>query len=454
MAEYIIDDGGDNTDGTTWAKAYNSLGDFQVANGTPGVTDILYFGHNSVDTFAYAANILYQPATTQQLIRMISVTQGTGVIGGAAFVKQIATANQIDLHQAGAFGFECEQGWHFEGIRLVAGGNITFQAESNDIQVLEDCTVLPGPNGIVSLLPLNSCTTRVKNLTIDCTNDTGASGNYPLNASAYTEVLGLTFVNCNNRTGGMIRNTFDTSPSDISGIDISAITTAAAAELISWSSASRFMRLSHIKVPATWTLYSGASTSMRTGCQLYVSHVDNDPTFLVHKDYYGEMWADTAIVRTGGAEVEGTAVSWGGPTSGLETQSYLSNALALNFYSPWIHFNVATTGAKTLTAYIVNDLAAMTDAEVWLEAETMATASDSIYTFATSRIAGSTDAATTLTSDSSTWTGSGPAYTHKQKITLAVTVNVVGIQRARFAVGRASLVASSFFFMDPQIEVT
>ena len=73
-----------------------------------------------------------------------------------------------------------------------------------------------------------------------------------------------------------------------------------------------------------------------------------------------------------------------------------------------------------------------------------------MWTLASDQRATITTTAVAQTDDTtSTWVGSGPAYTYKQKLSTTVTIGEVGQIRARVVTGVASIASSRNFYIDP-----
>jgi hypothetical protein len=119
---------------------------------------------------------------------------------------------------------------------------------------------------------------------------------------------------------------------------------------------------------------------------------------------------------------------------------------------------VSSTGSKTFDVYITNDTADFTDGEVWLEVAYRGTTDEAIGAIAHDRRGANgdiLDTANAQTDDTtSTWTGTGPSFTYKQKLSVTATVNETGLYRARVVVGKASIASSRYFYIDPKVTVT
>jgi hypothetical protein len=131
------------------------------------------------------------------------------------------------------------------------------------------------------------------------------------------------------------------------------------------------------------------------------------------------------------------------------------------FYTPWVYGEISGTGSKTFDLYITNDTADFTDAEVWIEVEYLGTVDEAQSNLATDwrhYPTGSnyitTTAAAQTDDTSSTWNGTGPSFTYKQKLSVTATVNETGQFRARVACAVANVASSRYFYVDPKVTVT
>lgn len=171
------------------------------------------------------------------------------------------------------------------------------------------------------------------------------------------------------------------------------------------------------------------------------------PTQVAIRDAFGDLASTTSIARSGGATPSGTSVAW------LITTT-ASCAEGAPFFSPWIYGNIETTGSKTFDLYITNDTGDFTDAEVWLEVEYKGTSGQGLWARASDQRTITTTAAAQTDDVTSSWSGSGPAYTYKQKLSVSATVNQTGLYRARVCVGLASIASGRNFYVDPEVTVS
>ena len=174
----------------------------------------------------------------------------------------------------------------------------------------------------------------------------------------------------------------------------------------------------------------------------------DDKTYLYNKKYEGEILSSSSIYRSSGAQIEGTTTSWLVTTTATCSQD-------VPYYSPEIYGYVGATGSKTFDLYITNDTADFNNNEVWLELEYLGTSSSGKWSNTSDYMADRLATPAAQTDDvTSTWNGSGPSYTYKQKLSITATVNTVGMFRARVCVGVASIASTRKFYIDPLVTVS
>lgn len=206
------------------------------------------------------------------------------------------------------------------------------------------------------------------------------------------------------------------------------------------------------KLPASW---SGALLTGRGSVAQFRAELWNcdagDTTYNVQvSDYAADLTTETSIYRSGGASDGTTNVSWKVATT--------ANCDDVAFVTPEIVKRNTTTGsAITLTIDVVRDDATgLTDAEVWIEANYLGTSGAPLGTFIADDVAGSNSgnilaSATTQTSSSATWTGTGGfSNENKQKLSVSFTPQEAGYIIARVHVKKAS----ATLYIDPDIQVS
>lgn len=436
MTTYYIDDGGSNTSPfDTWAKAAPDLPTLDAAV-TFAAGDIVYVGHDSVDAYSYSGTTNIIGPTSGAPVRIISATQGSSP---AAYQK--ATADQINTGHT--YSIQFDGSFVLVGIQASVA-SLNMIGDSNEENGLYDCQINIGDNDTFTA-GTSSGRVDIVDCTFDFSDDGASRSTNVFTASAVNRqgnVIGCTFASIGNRTGGIV-DMVTTGGIEISGADFSSL--AAGEELAEVGDGVLYMN--NCITPSSFTWITG---TWETGGRVTAVNVGpaNDPTALFAADYYGTVLSSSTIYRTGGAEAEGTNVSW------LVTTESTCHELG-TFRTPWIYGAIASTGSKTFDLFVVNDTADFDDDEVWVEIEFLGTATEAVFSRADDHRASITATPATQTDDtSSTWNGTGPSFTYKQKLSVTATVNVAGLYRARVHVGVASIASSRNFYIDPAVTVT
>lgn len=444
MPSYYVDDGGDNSDGSSWEKAYTSLASLVSAVAAALTTsgNTVYIGDDHIDSVTGANRTITGPSSGLPVI-LISADR-TSNATPPAYKK--GTGKQIRSDD-GAFTLVLDGSFATYGLRIVPGATTSFyplQCDQNESGYSEDCTYVIPANGVV-VLGLSLGRTVYKNLTIDLTADGTTNRSGVLinpDSQSFCFIQGLTFINAGYRTGTIFKNT--AALIDVSGADFSGFNNATLCELADLSSTGLFI-VSNCKTAPTWAI-TPAGSALGATARAIVSNTGpaDAPTHLAEVDYFGTTTSSAAIYRTGGATVEGDATSW------LVTSAAACSE-ASPFYSPWMYGLIASAGAHTVDVFVTNDSADLTDAEIWLEVEYMATLDIGLASLASDHRATITTTAAAQTADAtSSWNGSGPAFSHKQKLSVGITVGETGQFRARVVVGKASIAAANNLYIDPK----
>lgn len=437
MAIYYVDDGGDNSTGAAWASAYTSFTALDAAVALAS-DDIVYFGHDHVCQYTHTANQSFVGPSSGVPCILISVTQGSNPP-----TYQASTTNQIDTSE-GAYSMTFDGSFALYGISMKSGADISLASDSNENTVCDTCRFALGANASLTAsqaganVDLNNC---VIDLTADATTNRSAAVVIPSSSSAI-QASGLTFINAAYRTGVVFGGSvvFDIK---VSGCDFSGFTNATACELFTTGN----ILASHCKTAATWTAMGGTTNTV-TDITLVNCGPADQPTSFIHRGRFGDLVSSTSIYRVGGRKVHIIPTSW------LITTNSWTNKHAA-YKTPWVYGNINTTGSKTFDVYITNDTANFTDAEVWLEVECKNTGSVSTWSKFSDRASDITTTASSQDTDStSTWVGSGPAYTYKQKLSVTATINTVGMFRARIVAGKTSIAGASNFYIDPLVLIS
>ena len=446
MAVYFCDDGGSNTSPyDTWAKAATSINALDAAVAFAS-GDIVYFGHDHNCQAVNAASLTITGPTSGLPVIFISATTGSNP---PAYQK--GTGTQIDTTEGATFDVTLDGSFSLYGILIKSGRHILTVNDPDELFYSENCTFAPGPTGYVETDALNAATKVFKNLIVDLSQDgtTDRSTSVFLhNGPPHVLFNRLSFVNAGFRTGVIFQcGAAAGAPLEISGADFSGFTNATTCELFTGETGNQPI-LTNCKTASSFTLVN--ATAPNVGVRIALTNVGpaDDPTSLRLHTYFGDIVSSTLIYRSGGATIEGIANSW------LVTTRATCNEYA-PFHSPWIYGVVSSTGSKNFDLYVTNDTGDFTDAQAWLEVEYLATSDSPLWTLASDQRATITTTAANQDDDTaSTWNGSGPAFTFKQRLRVTATVGETGQFRARVVTGVASIASSRNFCVDPAVFVS
>jgi hypothetical protein len=218
-----------------------------------------------------------------------------------------------------------------------------------------------------------------------------------------------------NVTGGNTNANY----SFIQGVDLSAVTT----QIVSGTfSATEIMIFEDCKL-ASGVVLSGNATAIGAGYIDFIRCDSGGTNYQQERYWYeGTLTVSTAIVRTGGAQVAGTPVSW--------TLTTTANVQWLHpFESPPACIQNATTGSScTTTLYgIVNAAAVPNDDQIWLECEYLGASGSPLGSFANNTKSNNLATGAALTADStSTWSSKATARANSTVYAVGNVISVPG----------------------------
>jgi hypothetical protein len=203
---------------------------------------------------------------------------------------------------------------------------------------------------------------------------------------------------------------------------------------------------------ATWAPWPTGTVDSFTDVSFVNCGSANAPTFLMQKTGPGDLISTTDIYRDGGAEMDGTPFAWLVMTNdgGFYPDYFIDVGLELRL--PWI-YGTTEAGTRTFTVHITNDAGDLTDWDIYLEVEFLSVAGTPLTSLATDSAPGVSSTTAQTDDTSSTWTGTGPSFTYKQKLEVTAAVAEDGLYRARVCLRKASIASSAYLYVDPMIEV-
>lgn len=443
MTIYYIDDGGSNTSPfDTWAKAATSAANLvsSIAAALTTGTNVIYVGDDHNDPVTGASKTFTFAANANTPTQIISADRTDNNVPPA---YKLGTGKQFRCDD-GSFQMDISGAASFHGIRFAAGTNFRPLGVSAGGRSLSfyDCTYLIGSTGSISQGQTSSI--YMENPVVDLTADgtTNRATAVFVGTGGPWEIVGGSFINAAWRSQYIFQGGVG-SVFLIDGMDLSGFTNAGLPDIYRDNTTVGQFYMSHCKLPSTFSLATANNGPDGIGRIWNNIGSANSPQYLATSDGMGDLLSSTSIIRSGGATLEGVAWSWLITTT---AQCFERRP----FHSPWMYGKVLATGSKNFDVFITNDTADFTDAEVWMEVDMLGTAGSPKWTRIADKRATILTTAASQDADSSTWTGSGPAFSHKQRLRATGTVNVVGQFRCRVVVGKASIASSSFFYADPK----
>jgi hypothetical protein len=417
---------GDDTDGTTWAKAVNAIDDVKITSAATGsiiwvdtAHDEIVSGNHSVD---------FVNGTIVSPIRIVSVDSSDD-----------SYASRGARH-GGSTSFTISGNVEFYGLQLDSGsGDMFIFNNSTENQIYDDCDLKVGTASADDLIiGGNDSEGVIRNSTIHLWDQILNNGNDGTAIEFYNCIFDNDGASTALFVNGELHNRYKFQGCDLSGWTSIVGTPEKGAEF--WVCES--------VVGSSFTMMSGSAAE---GMHLLLerSKNGNDATILGLQEqvtFEGVIKGDLARYRTGGAD-DGAA--------GAHSWEMVANTNTLEFYrplaSPWAVRWVAGGSEITLTFYVASG-GTLNDDDFWVELfspdETATSTQQADYR--TSAMASPQATPAALTTDSaSTWNGSGVGT--KQEIAFTFTPDQAGPVKFRACLARAAGVTVYF---DPKCVVS
>jgi len=446
MATYYVDDGGNGSDGSSWANAYTTLWALDSAV-TLAAGDIVYVGHDSVDGSTGASTYSLTGPSSGAPVSIISATSGSNPP-----TYQKATAAQI-ANPDGSIRFYNNVAMYGVQIDLdlstESAANLIIDVDDPGFFFMKDFVVNAAPDQAVIRCFGSDSLIRFEDGVIDMTADTGANTVFIIEGSSgLFELTNVEFANGSSRSG------YTSSGSQslfyggshlryvFSGCDFTSLTGAE----------SLFhpcpVEVNNCDMPSAFVIHD--SDGLLYGVSEAVLHNCSDtyaPWLLEHSHRRGFVSTTGDVYKSIGARINGFARSWV-----VTTTSYAREEAPL--YTPWIYFEAAA-GAQTFSLSVVNDTYLFTNEDIWLEVEYLASSGSGLSTLTSGQRANLIELGTLHSTDTEAiWDGLSPAFTYKQLLSVSVTVGQPGLCRGRVCIGKPSVVSSDYLYVDPQIEIS
>jgi hypothetical protein len=437
MATYYVASTGDNSDGTTWAKAYTTLAGAFTAQSAAGHTYVV----DAALAESGASLTLTCPGTAASPSMVLGATNtGSAVVaadlidakGGASGPTFTSTTN-TSLSLAGiALWQGCrfhagQAGSATSNLLMTGTGVVRFKNCHFAIKADTSAGVIRGGGTGTHKTVLDNCSVEF----------TAATQSISCNGGSFEYFNTPTAFSGSDPTNGFI------SPNAIGdilidGVDLSAINTSSTEYVGAITSATK-VTLRNCKLDATPTLKSNTPTN--PGCVITFENCHSSGNY-VHERwmYQGKQEIETTIIRTGGASDGTQGIAW-------KITPTANNEIIAPFECiPIVLWNDVEDVSRTVTVEGVwSGGAVPTNNDIWMEVSYLANASDPGGLRVTTAPLTPLTSATNQASSSETWGGS----TTKFKMTAPFTP----LQKGPVMVWIKVAKASETFYICPLVSI-
>jgi len=476
MATYYVDDGGNDSDGSSWANAYTTMAGL-IGAVTIASDDVIVVGHDSVD--ASSTQLTLDGPTTGAPATIISATTGSDPVA-----YQKGTTNQI----ATSSGYILlRDSWVVQGIQFAAPNaaayTVMVEVGQNQYCYMKDCKIIAADDRTALKHTDSDALLRFEDVEIDLSADSGTTTTYAVidcGADTRAEFIGVSTIGGGDRTGnnGALITTSSEPQVFFSGCDFSSLSNATPALFEPGAIVARNCKFpSGVKLNYSGSDYNYYEHVIAVGCgdsyspsalEYYTPQGYSKSTSTVYR--VGLTSDDNTLVTQDGNYLvpqDGTPLAAGAPTTsgsgafvGNEQCSWQVITSSFNyegnaFRTPWIYGTISSGTSTTFTSYIANDNADLDDSEIWLEVEIFETTGNAKTTLLSGQRESPASTATTHTDDTlSSWTGGSASFTYKQSLSVTGTPIASSFFRARVAVAATSVAEANYLYIDPKVELS
>lgn len=414
-------DGNNADNGTTWALADATLAG-SIA-GTLAAGDTLYVSDNHAESTAGAVTLNWPGSVSSPNYVWCGDDAAEPPTALAATATVTTTGNNaLTISSASDYV-------HFYGITFTAGSG----------------AVAPALNVQGALTTVDSCNLRTGGTTagnIAITGDLFIANNCGIKFASAAGRFSMSgtkaiFSGCYLESGGSSPDDLTTNCADsviiFNGLDLTNAN--AAINLSTANGAGANVTFRDCRLPASW---SGSLNSGTPGAGSVFEMINcdsGDTTYRYRRaTQFGTMRDETTLVRTGGADIDGTGFSWQ-MVSGSNAEYP-----ALTLESRKIEHQITSVGsAVTLTIHFLRDSATnMTDAEIWMSVQYLGTSGVPLASFISDAKADILATAADQATSSETWTTTGMANPNEQKCNVTFTPQEKGMAIITIHLAKAS----------------
>lgn len=440
MANVYVYSGGDNSDGSTWAKAYTTLNGAMTGAAVAG--NDYWAASDHVESTAGAITHT-SPGTVAAPCRVVSVNRAGSTPPVAADVlagASVATTGAAAINFLGNVSV-C-YGVTFSAGSVANAANILHSTTTSCSWNYDTCAFILNSTNAANKLLMGTATATATSLCTwrDCTVKFGATGQGFLVKSGQFYWKGGSV----DAAGSAPTTLFlDTTPGGTSivlleGVDLSHLgsgKTIFGAKTINGEWTIKDCKLGSSVTPLTTPTARANSYVIRSASSgLNYTHAKYN--------FEGSLDQEITVVRTGGATDGTTPIAWKISTT--------ANCKPMNpFICPPISIWNTSTSSMTVTMYGISDGGAVPNKDdIWMEIEYLGTASFPLGNFTSTFPATILTVGTATTSDTSTWGGSTSKF---KLVSSSFTPAFAGPFTIRIKVGAASV---ANYYVDPAPEIS
>lgn len=429
-------DGNNADDGLSWANAKATLAAALTAAGAGGT---VYVSQAHAETQASGMSLV-SPGTAASPVTVLCVNDG------AEPPTALATTGTVTTTGASAITFSGFA--YYYGLTFACGTSgspeVMFSNFAPSWHRMEACNFRLLSTGSNSRLTVGENSTgsddgslELINCTLECSNTgQGITARMPFRwLNTASAIVGAT------KPAILFRNfgTGNSSRAMLRGVDLSALGSGQTLVDVSLNNANLY-EFFNCKLGSSVAITTGTNPG-QGGPFVRLVNCDSADTNYRYQShsYQGDIYSETTIVRTSGANDGTTSFS----------RKMVSSANA-KFYSPLVLddiviWNESTGSSKTLTVEVVSDNVTFKDDELWLEVEHLGTSGFPLSSLVHDRKTDILASGTNQDTSSVTWTTTGLGTPVKQKLVATFTPQEKGPIRARVMLAKAS----STVYVDP-----
>ena len=417
---YVDSNASGANDGTSWTDAYESVLNTNVVNAAAGSE--IYWAYNSAETYT-SGTLTFTNATAANPILIFTVDPADDSYRLPASA-QLSAASSQDLTVGG------NETWYF-GPWLNAGDDF-FLADVGTFMNMEDVK-LEGTGGSSTVVfgPSNGKSEfKWKNVDLIFTNSgDGMSSagvvNLEWNGGTVTHT-GTPPTSFFNGSGAQEQHI------KIMNVDLSDM---AVTNIFDLSGTANHNTCSFERgvISSSTGLYNSIGTPATTAYMFGTDDTTGNDTYREEYAYYwGDITVDDANYLNASDGV--TSYSWK-----VVTNAVSKEGITEPIYTSYMPVFIDSTGSKTITVEILTDNVTLQNDDIWLELEFLGSSSSPIATIDISdRVADVLAAPADQATSTEVWTSPGVTTDLEQKLVATVTVNRIGVLRARVAIAKPS----------------